>query len=87
MVFNVLVFFEFTKLLAIEQIFFWFTGLFVDSAAWSADGGVGWRLSVLCYVEGYVIDLCDTFGAPCKALSINDIAIFRVIKIPTLKMA
>jgi len=36
-VFNVLVFFEFTKLLAIEQIFFWFTGLFVDSAAWSAD--------------------------------------------------
>lgn len=37
-VFNVLVFFEFTKLLAIEQIFFGFTGLFVDSAAWSADG-------------------------------------------------
>jgi len=37
-VFNVLVFFEFTKLLAIEQIFFWFTGLFADSAAWSADG-------------------------------------------------
>ena len=30
---------------------------------------------------------CGTFGAPCKVLSINDIAIFRVIKIPTLKMA
>ncbi len=29
----------------------------------------------------------DTFSAPRKALSINDIAIFRVIKIPTLKMA
>ena len=27
------------------------------------------------------------FGAPCKVLSINDIAIFRVIKIATLKMA
>ncbi len=27
------------------------------------------------------------FGAPYKALSINDIAIFRVAKIPTLKMA
>ena len=26
------------------------------------------------------------FGAPYKALSINNIAIFRVIKIPTLKM-
>lgn len=26
------------------------------------------------------------FGAPYKALSINKIAIFRVIKIPTLKM-
>lgn len=37
-VFNVLVFFEFTKLLDIEQIFFGFTWLFVDSAAWSADG-------------------------------------------------
>lgn len=36
MVFNVLVFFEFTKLLAIEQIFFGFTGLFVNSAAWSS---------------------------------------------------
>ena len=95
MVFNVLVFFEFTKLLAIEQIFFWFTGLFVDSAAWRAGGWRMWRLSVLCYVEvyvlyyveGYVIDLCGTFGAPCKALSINNIAIFRVNKIPTLKMA
>ena len=32
-------------------------------------------------------NLCDTFGAPCKALSINNIAIFRVDKIPTLKMA
>jgi len=32
-------------------------------------------------------NLCDTFGAPCKALCINNIAIFRVIKIPTLKMA
>lgn len=29
----------------------------------------------------------DTFSAPSKVLSINDIAIFRVIKIPTLKMA
>ena len=28
-----------------------------------------------------------TFGAPCKALSINNIAIFRVAKTPTLKMA
>ncbi len=27
----------------------------------------------------------DTFGAPCKALSISNIAIFRVAKIPTLK--
>ena len=26
------------------------------------------------------------FGAPYKALSINNISIFRVIKIPTLKM-
>ena len=26
------------------------------------------------------------FGAPCKVLSISNIAIFRVIKIPTLKM-
>ena len=29
----------------------------------------------------------DTFGAPCKALSINNIAIFRVDKTTTLKMA
>ena len=29
----------------------------------------------------------DTFGAPCKALSINNIAIFRVNKTTTLKMA
>lgn len=28
-----------------------------------------------------------TFGAPCKALSINNIAIFRVNKTTTLKMA
>lgn len=27
-----------------------------------------------------------SFGAPYKTLSINNIAIFRVIKIPTLKM-
>ena len=26
------------------------------------------------------------FGAPYKALSINNIAIFRVVKMPTLKM-
>lgn len=29
----------------------------------------------------------DTFGAPCKALSINNIAIFRVNKTTTLEMA
>ncbi len=29
----------------------------------------------------------DTFGAPCKALSINNIAIFRVVVLATLKMA
>ena len=29
----------------------------------------------------------DAFGAPCKVLSINNIAIFRVTKIPTPKMA
>lgn len=32
-------------------------------------------------------NLRDTFGAPRKALSINDIAIFRVDKTTTLKMA
>lgn len=59
----------------------------VNSLVWRVGEWRAWRLSVLCYVEGYVIDLCGTFGAPCKALSINDIAIFRVAKIPTLKMA
>lgn len=29
----------------------------------------------------------DTFGAPCKALSINNIAIFRVVVLTTLKTA
>lgn len=28
----------------------------------------------------------DTRGAPCKALSINNIAIFRVVVLATLKM-
>ena len=59
----------------------------VNSVIWRVGEWRMWKLSALCYVEGYVIDLCDIFGAPCKALSINDIAIFRVIKIPTLKMA
>ena len=37
----------------------------------------------LPYAAGYA----DTFGAPCKVLSISNIAIFRVTKILTLKMA
>lgn len=103
-VFNVLVFFEFTKLLAIEQIFFLFTGLFVDSAAWSADGWREWRAGEQCdlesrwvasvKIERFVLcgRICDwlmrhIFGAPSKTLSINNIAIFRVTKIQTLKMA
>ena len=36
----------------------------------------------LPYAAGYAA----TFGAPCKVLSISNIAIFRVTKIPTLKM-
>ena len=36
----------------------------------------------------FAISRCsdDTFDAPCKVLSISNIAIFRVAKIPTLKM-
>ena len=40
------------------------------------------QLGVLAIRRG----LCRTFGAPCKVLSISNIAIFRVTKILTLKM-